>query len=287
MFKKGIITDEISQELDTAIELSLKYNMDGIELRSVWEKGVHELSKEEINKIKQMVDAASLEVCALSSPFFKCDIDSEDDYIEHIKILKKSIEAAHILNINMIRGFTFWEKGELTDCIDKITEKFIEPVKIAEKEGITLVLESEPSVNAGNARKLRKVIEKINSPYVQALWDPGNDIPDPDCEIPYPDGYNLIKQYMVHMHLKDIKKNPDGTRERVPVGEGSVDFKGQFRALSEDKYKGYVVLETHYRPKVILEENLVKMPKGSAFSFMGYEATEDCLIKWNKLMEDV
>ena len=43
MFKKGVITDEISQDFKTAVDLALKYGLNGIEIRSVWEKGPHEL----------------------------------------------------------------------------------------------------------------------------------------------------------------------------------------------------------------------------------------------------
>jgi hypothetical protein len=27
------------------------------------------------------------------------------------------------------------------------------------------------------------------------------------------------------------------------------------------------------------------LPKGSAFSYLGYEATEECLIKWQELLD--
>ena len=55
--------------------------------------------------------------------------------------------------------------------------------------------------------------------------------------------------------------------------------------LSE--HEGYVMLETHYRPKHDISEELMALPKGSAFSYMGYEATEECLIKWNELLSSL
>ena len=41
MFKKGVITDEISQDMGQAVELASKYGLDGVEIRSVWEKSPH------------------------------------------------------------------------------------------------------------------------------------------------------------------------------------------------------------------------------------------------------
>jgi sugar phosphate isomerase/epimerase len=118
------------------------------------------------------------------------------------------------------------------------------------------------------------------------LWDPGNDIFDPDGENPYPDGYLTIKPYMVHMHLKDARKASDGTTKGTPVGEGQVDYVSHIKELIRSGYDGYVMLETHYRPSHEIGESLLALPKGSAFSHLGYEATEECLMKWEQLLKE-
>ena len=231
MFKKGVITDEISQDFNKAAELALKYGLDGVEIRSVWEKSPHELDGNDIKQIKDILGEANLEVCGISAPFFKCDIGSATEIKEHIEILKKSIELGHKLGTKLVRGFTFWSKGSFDENFGKIVDKFEEPLKILEREGITLALEFDPSVFCTNARKLVKVIREIDSPQVRALWDPGNDIYDPDGEVPYPDGYEIVKPYIVHVHLKDAVRKTGGKIESVPIGEGQVDYKGQFKAL--------------------------------------------------------
>lgn len=286
-FKKGVITDEISQDFRTAAELAAKYGLDGLEIRSVWEKGPHELDQEDIGKIKAVCAEMRLEICGISAPFFKCDIDNPEEVASHIGILKKCIALAKSLGTQYIRGFTFWKKGDFEENLDRIAAKFEEPVKILEKEGMTLLLEFDPSVFATNAATLVRVIEKIGSEHVKALWDPGNDIYDPEGEVPFPYGYNLIKKHMVHMHLKDAVRLPDGKVAGVPIGEGAVDYRGHFSELIRSGYSGYVVLETHYRPRHDISEDLMALPKGSAFSYLGYEATEECLVKWMQLLEEL
>lgn len=287
MFKKGVITDEISQDMKVAAELAGRYGLDGVEIRSVWEKGPHELDKNDMRNIRNILSDFGLVVCGISSPFYKCDIENEKEIREHIEILKRSIELAHYMGTNLVRGFTFWNRGNFENNIDKIVSKFEEPIKILEKENITLVIESEPSVFGSNAAKLATLIERIDSPVVRALWDPGNNVYDPEGEVPYPDGYNLLKPYIIHVHLKDAKRQVDGKTVAVPIGEGDVDYKGQLGELIKSGYNGFVVLETHYRPKHEMDEGTTRLPKGSAFSYMGYEGTEECLIKWQELMDQL
>lgn len=89
------------------------------------------------------------------------------------------------------------------------------------------------------------------------------------------------------MHLKDAKKLENGRAVSVPIGEGQVSYREQFKELISSNYDGFVVLETHYRPKHDIDEGLLALPKGYTFSYLGYEATEECLIKWEKLLKDL
>ncbi|HID07241.1 MAG TPA: sugar phosphate isomerase/epimerase, partial [Armatimonadetes bacterium] len=278
MFKLAFINDEASQEMDVAVRIANEFNLDGIELRSVWEKGPHELTDDEVERIKRMLDDAGLQCCCIASPFFKCDYGDEDQYREHLGILRRCVEVAHKLGTNMIRAFTFWRKEGVEGRWELIAEKYQEPIRIAEREGIILCVENEPSTNATNGAKLADFLRLIDHPSVRAVWDPGNDVFDPEREVPYPDGYECVKSFIVHVHLKDGVWVADENRfEAVPLGKGDVDFVGQFKALKRDGYEGWLSLETHYRPKVALPEDIVQMPKGSQFSYMGDVATRECL----------
>ncbi len=285
MLKRGVITDEISQEIEKAAALAKKYRLHGLEIRSVWEKGPHELEEGDIRKIRDTLQKYDLECCGISAPFYKCDIDSDQEVAEHLEILKKCVHLAKRLGTKYIRGFTFWKKGDLSDYIEKIVERYQEPIRMAEENDVYLLLEFDPSVFATNARTLVQVLRAIDSPRVKGLWDPGNDLYDPEGERPFPEGFEIIKDYFVHMHLKDAVKKPDGTIEGVPFSQGQVDFESQFKALKEMDYDGYCVMETHYRPKHDIPEELLALPKGSAFSMYGDEATEECFVNWNALLD--
>lgn len=284
MFKRSVITDEISQDFEEAVLLAQKYKLDGVEIRSVWDKNPDELDAEDILRMKHILKKADLRVSGIAAPFFKCDIDSESDYKAHLQLLEKCIALSEALDTLLIRGFTFWSKGNIEDYLDKIVEKYKEPEKMLKESGRFLAIEHDPSVFASNGRLVAAVVKMIHSPYIKALWDPGNDIFDPLGEKPYPNGYEAIKPYMIHMHLKDATK-VNGVAQSVPLGTGDINYEEHFKRLIEEGYEGYVTLETHYRPKHGLNKELLELPKGTAFSMFGYEATEECLIYWERLME--
>ena len=52
--KTAVITDEISQNPEQAAKVASDFCLDGIELRSVWDKQPHELSEKEIDRIKNI-----------------------------------------------------------------------------------------------------------------------------------------------------------------------------------------------------------------------------------------
>jgi len=287
MFKISVISDEVSQDLKRVAAFAKRFNLDGVEIRSVWSKGSH-LLLQEADEIKKILSEYGLRVSAIASPFFKADIDNESEYREHLDILRNCIELAIKLDTKIIRGFTFWRKGRLGDYIDRILKKYQKPLEIIEGEDIILGIENEPSTFVGNGRELSIFLSRINSKKVKAVWDPGNDIFDSSGEIPYPDGYEYVKNWIVHIHVKDgIKRGRNGKPEATALGEGEVNYRGQFKALKDDEYKGYISLETHWRPRRKLSEDILVRPGGKAFSEEGEEASKICIQALLKILSSI
>jgi len=280
-FTLGVISDEISQDLDVVINTAKDYKLDSIELRSVWDVRVQNLKKEHLDRLKEELGAAGLRVVSIASPFLKCDIDSEKEYREHIDIFRRCIEIGRELDTNLVRGFTFWRKDGLEGLPkywDRIVEKFSEPTEIAEKEDIILEVENEQSCFVGTGVDLARFLSEIDSKNVKAIWDPGNAYYDDAREEAYPVGYEAVKDWIVHVHLKDVVINKEtGKPECVPIGTGEVDMEGQLKALKADGYTGCISLETHWRPKESLDDELISKPGGREFSSKGEYASRVCL----------
>jgi len=278
MFKLSVFTDEISQDFERAVLVAQEYHLNGVEVRSAWDKPPHGLETHDIREMRELLRGTKLQVCSIASPFYKCDIDSPEERAQHLEILRKCCVLADAFNCQIIRGFTFWRKKPLEEYWERAVDGFQEPLKILEKHGKVLAIENEASTMIGTGKRLARFLTEINSPRIGSIWDPANCIYDADePEVPFPNGYNAIKDHMVHMHLKDAVRDPKtGEPTCVPIGEGAVDFRGQFRALVADGYEGFVSLETHWRPSALSEEQLNR-PGGASFSKEGEYASRVCL----------
>jgi len=279
MTKIGFITDEASQNFEEAAQLAVRYGLTGLEIRSVNNKAPQELSDDEIKEIAAIKNKYGLAVPAISSPFFKCELES--DLAEQMQILERCIVLAKAVGAKLIRGFTFWKHDDFDARLDEIVRAFDKPIEMLEAADMQMVLEFDPNVYACNATRLKAVIEAVGSPRVQALWDPGNLMFLDPVQRPE-DGFALVSPYVRHVHLKDARL-VDGQMKAVCLGTGEVDYKAHLAAIAASGYDGYYMLETHYRLTTQIDHALLEMPKGDAFSYMGYEATEESLQAWEKI----
>lgn len=289
MIKLGVFSDEVSQDLDRAIALAKEFNLDGLEIRSVWNKPPDQLDENDAAKLRAALDDAGLVCYSIASPFFKCDLNSQEEYKQHLDILRRCIRLAKTLGTNCVRGFTFWRQPSPTfeEARDTIIRKFREPVSIIEGEGIYLVIENESSTYVASGVKLRNLIADIGSPRIRITWDPCNCLFDPSCERPYPEGYEAAKEFIRLVHVKDaVKVRSERIAEHVPVGEGDAGLRELFSRLKRDEYDGFLSLETHWRPSEQLQRDLVDRPGGADYSENAEIASRICLENMTKMFEE-
>ena len=258
----SVITDEISQEFEYALDVMLEYRVRHAELRGLWGTNIADLDGSQVARARDAMRSRGITVPCLSTPMFKCDLVVDEGTIEgpmhlakargigeQMELLRRCCGLAHDFGTDLIRVFTFWRKGELTPEIERqIVDAFAEPLQIAEQEGLTLVLENEHACFIGTGAEAGRVLSAVDSPRLRGCWDPGNA--HIAGETPFPDGYGAIRPFLKHVHVKDgIVDSTDGSHRWAVIGEGDIDYAGQFEALRRDGYTGYISLETHYIPE--------------------------------------
>ena len=278
-YRRSVISDEISQDLDRAIALAREFGLEGLDVRSVWGKTVHELDDDELGRLRGAADAAGLAIPSVAPPFLKCEVDSAEEWARHRQILERSLRAAERLGARYVRGFTFWKRVGVSRHWPRIVEAYREVAPTIERSGLVVAIENEGACMLGTTELLPRLIEEIGSPSVRALWDPANGAHD--GELPYPDAFERIMPLTVHVHLKD-GRHVGGRWQHAIVGQGEVGLVEVSRALAERGYDGWVALETHYRPAPIDAD--LRSPRGEAFSELGEQGTRACLIGWQDVL---
>lgn len=260
-FRIAVINDEITQDFGHACEVASRdFGMRWIELRSMWKKNVVNLDSSEIAEAHRILRKFELQVTDIASPLFKTDwpgapkskfspkspqFGADFSFNQQDEVLSRSLNLAKEFRADRVRCFDFWRLDDQSPYRAAMNAKLLEAANKAGKEGITLVLENEPSCNTATGAEAAKLLAAVQSPHLMLNWDPGNAASV--GERPFPDGYSLLpKDRIGHCHCKDTVKKGTGSYDWAPVGKGLVDWIGQFKALKNDGYHFAVSLETHW-----------------------------------------
>ncbi len=252
----GVITDEISEDLDHALAVCKELTIQVVELRSVWNTNIIDLDDAQLAKLEATLKKDGMTVCGIASPFLKCHIDhdapaagrmhsaGQATRAEQWDILATSLDLADRFNAPIVRAFSFWRVEDPTTVRDDILETLREATERTAKRGKLLGLENEHACNVATGEETAWYFERNPDRTLGVIWDPGNEAAL--GSIPYPNGYNAIRDRIHHVHLKDIARIGD-VSAFTAVGDGAIAYADQFRALVADGYDGVLSLETHFK----------------------------------------
>ena len=261
MFKLGTITDGISRDFEYALDTMVATGLEYVELQYLWEKQVGDLTDADIERVRGLIAARNLKVSCISHHNLSAlPVDTAvvaPAYREHITTLQRCINVAQALGTNLVRIFSFRKEMVLFGAEPVISEgawatlmnRLEEPLQIADAAGITLVMETAISGNVTSALLARKLIDALDVPHLKVLWDPCSSL---YCtEVPYPEGYEAIREHIAHVHLKDGVVNlPAATFDFCAMRQGQMDpyYNDIVDALKRDGYEGAISLESVYTP---------------------------------------
>ena len=245
----AVITDEISQDFEHALDVMLEYDVRHAELRGLWGTNILQLSEEQRQRARQTLRKRGMSVCCIASPMYKGDLPAKighEALEEPLRLLERAIHAAEYFNTSLIRVFSFLKQGELTAEVFEIIVGALRAASArAEAAGVLLGLENEHACFVGTGAEAARVLTAVGSPALRAVWDPGNAFSRGEAP---PEGYAAVRPWVAHVHVKDGVRDSDGVARWCLVGEGEIDYPGQVAALATDGYEGVLSLETHFKP---------------------------------------
>jgi len=269
-FQPSVITDEISQDFGHTLEVAAKeFGVGFVEIRGLWKKNIVSLDEKEVAEAKKLLAKYDLKVTDIASPLFKVDwpgapkskyspkgdsYAASFSFAQQDEVLERAAAVAKAFGTNKVRLFDFWRLEDDKPYRKDMDEKLREISEKAAKKDIVLILENEYECNTATGPESARLLAAVKNKNFFLNWDPGNAAKLGDKA--FPEGYALLpKDRIGHMHLKDVKRNADGSYDWECMGRGIIDYEAQFRAMMRDGYRGTMSLETHWNGTGNMEES--------------------------------
>ncbi|MGZ9583538.1 sugar phosphate isomerase/epimerase family protein [Paenibacillus marinisediminis] len=262
--KIGVITDSFRLPVREALLKAKEAGAEGVQIYATrGEMDPDNLSAEQRKELKAYIDELGLEVSALCGDMGGHGFQERAANPERIEKSKRILDLALDLGTNIVTTHIglIPEKGsEIYTVMQEACEALSQ---YANSVGGHFAIETGPEI----AEHLKEFLDSLTGTGMAVNFDPANMVmvtgDDPAK------GVYLLKDYIVHTHVKDgvklVDVDPrdvygmigyepmshekiaematDGPFKEVPLGEGGVDFDLYFKALQDIGYTGYLTIE--------------------------------------------
>lgn len=260
----SIPTDEIDQDPFIALDVIGSLGLRHVELRGVFGSRLPDGDPVQVRRLIEELKSTRLDVAALSPGVFKVSYADGEAVTRHLeKRLPDSLKLARELDTPTVVVFSLigdpaesWDRPRLVQLLRAACGK-------AEDSGCVLALENEPICFLDTAVSIASMVAEVNMESLRANWDPSNAKLRGEDAVPT--GFDAIRPYIVHVHLKDyvpgvehrrpseaaatLSIEADRSDKYVPIGEGIVGVRQVLDSLAKIPYSGFISLETHITDK--------------------------------------
>ncbi len=271
-FTYSLVVNEVSDDLDESMSFARTHGMSALELDTVWGVPIETAGADDHARVCDALQDTKLEPAMVLSPAFKAlrlaDADPDDiaslaGWREHLDELEAAMDFAAAIACPRVRLFTgrrdvggdnpsprLPDGGGLPAVrLAAIRAILLDAARRAEDLGLTLCVENVRSCFGNTGVNTAAILAAVDHPAVRAIWDPANDFVSGGDD--FRAGYEAVKPWMVHVHAKDatVANAETGLTAWTAIGQGSLNWPGQMRALLDDGYSGHISLETHWHPE--------------------------------------
>ncbi len=237
--KLSAFADEYSANFDEQLSYLNKRDIKYIELRFLDGKNIADITLDEAEATAKKLQDAGISASAIGSPLGKINI--ADDFSEHLKKAEHTFRVANIVGAKNIRMFSFYlpEGKTRKECRDDVLSRLDKMANLAVKYNVTLCHENEAKIYGESPEYCLDVLSHFGG-SIKCVFDMGNFVLD--GYKPFPDAYNLLKDYIEYFHIKDSLY----AGAIVPPGCGEASIREIFAQVKKDFDRDvFVTLEPH------------------------------------------
>ena len=191
----------------------------------------------DVGELERHCARLGLHVAGIGSYFGK-DLRKESgaDAVEaEVKAAGRGIEIAARLGARVIRVGVGDRAHETAFALVPF---LTEVARLADRHGIRVGVETHGGITS-DPQGMAELCGRVGCGNFGVIYDPCNLLAD---GVDYRRAYEELRRHVVHVHLKDGRRNESG-RRLTHFGEGEIDMAWILKQLDADGYDGEVALE--------------------------------------------
>ncbi|QCJ45557.1 sugar phosphate isomerase/epimerase (plasmid) [Bacillus sp. S3] len=265
--KIGIIVDSLRLPLREGLKTAKEMGADGVQIYAVdGEMAPENLTSAARKELKDYISSLGLEISALCGDLGGHGFQDPEMNPQKIEKSKRILDLAVELGTDIVTTHIGIIPEDPAAPVYESMQKACEELGVYAKSlNAYFAIETGPETSL----KLKSFLDTLSTNGVSVNFDPANMVmvtgDDPV------EGVKLLKDYIVHTHVKDgVRNKPVDPRDvygalgygggvdheqiakmvtegeffrELPLGEGKVDFVNYFAALQSIGYNGYLTIE--------------------------------------------
>ncbi len=242
MARLSAFADEVADDFLGQVKYLAAEHVDYIEPRFINKKNIMDLTGDELNEAKKMIEDYGLKVSAVGSPIGKISLDKP--FGPHLDRFKHAVDLAVFFETSYIRMFSYYapKARNIADYRDQVMERMLAKVEVISNVDVIMVHENEADIYGHTAENCVNLVKTVNSPKLRLVYDPGNFVCSEMISDNVKSCWPLMKPYVVHIHIKDWKLGADVGS--IP-GEGDGQIRELLAELAALDYDGSLTMEPH------------------------------------------
>jgi 3-dehydroshikimate dehydratase len=243
MAKLSAFADEVTDDFLEQVKYLAGERVGYIEPRFINKKNIMDLTKDDLNEARKMIQDHGLKVSAIGSPIGKVKLD--EPFGPHLDKFKHAVDLAMFFETPYIRMFSYYapEGQNIDDYRDQVMERMAAKVDVLKDVDVTMVHENEAHIYGHTAEQCVDIVKTIDSPKLRLVYDPANFVWGEKILDNVESCWPVMKPYVVHIHIKDWKLGAKDVGS-IP-GEGDGQIKELLAELAAINYDGCLTMEPH------------------------------------------
>ena len=241
MITISAFADEIDPDLGVQMDVCQANGVTGIDVRCIDNINCSKMTLAQVSEYSRRLSDRGFTVPTLGSPIGKISMD--DDFDEHLDLLKHCCDVAKAFGTSYIRMFTFYpsEGKKIAEQRSAVLDRLGAMLDVAEQMDVYLQSENEHAIYAEGPDGIKDLFAALKSDRFEGIFDPANFVID--NYRPFDDCWAAGLADLTHaLHIKDVLA--EGT-VFTPAGQGDGQFPELFADLKQRNFSGVMTLEPH------------------------------------------